>query len=331
MAGNITIEIVTADVLNFRADVLALKFAQDLYGVDLAVYNKLTSSGQEVTLPDIGNVAWHQSNKCLKAQTVLFIGVMPLHQFGYAGIRDFACKALHAIANEAPDTDHVALTLHGPGYGLDEAEAFKSELAGLMDAIRSGDYPSRLSRISFVERNQQRAERLQAVLDLLFPKGLILTGKTKSMSEPARHTQRELQRTGHSSAEKPHVFVAMPFAETMEDVFHYGIQGPVNSSGFLCERADYAHFTGDVIQWVKDRIGSAALVVADLSDQNPNVYLEVGYAWGRNIPTVLLVKNSADSLKFDVRGQRCLIYKTIKDLENKLLSELRGITAIKSN
>ena len=117
----------------------------------------------------------------------------------------------------------------------------------------------------------------------------------------------------------------------MQDVFDYGIQPPVKKAKFLCERADYAFFTGDVIQWVRERITSAALVIAELTDQNPNVYLEVGYAWGKNIPTVLLVRDSADHLKFDVRGQRCLIYTTIKELEKKLLRELQGVTANKDS
>jgi len=75
------------------------------------------------------------------------------------------------------------------------------------------------------------------------------------------------------------------------------------------------------MEWVRTRISSANLVIADLTSANPNVYLEVGYAWGRGVPTVLLVKNSTD-LKFDVRGQRSIVYSSIKDLEQKLANEL---------
>jgi nucleoside 2-deoxyribosyltransferase len=78
------------------------------------------------------------------------------------------------------------------------------------------------------------------------------------------------------------------------------------------------------MEWVRTRISSARLVIADLSDANPNVYLEVGYAWGCGRPTVLLVKDTAQ-LKFDVRGQRCLVYQKIKDLETSLRSELDGL------
>jgi len=118
----------------------------------------------------------------------------------------------------------------------------------------------------------------------------------------------------------------MPFAEEMDDVFHYGIQGAVNAAGFLCERADLSSFTGDIMAWVRDRITKASIVIADLSGANPNVYLEVGYAWGCGRPTVLLVRDSSE-LKFDTRGQRCLVYKRIKDLEESLgreLASLRG-------
>jgi hypothetical protein len=117
----------------------------------------------------------------------------------------------------------------------------------------------------------------------------------------------------------------MPFAEEMDDVFHYGIQGAVNAAGLLCERADLSTFTGDVIDWVKRRISSATLVVADLSSANPNVYLEVGYAWGCRVPTVLLARDAND-LKFDVMSQRCILYKSIKSLEEALRRELQGLS-----
>lgn len=113
----------------------------------------------------------------------------------------------------------------------------------------------------------------------------------------------------------------MPFAPEMDDVFHYGIQGAVNTAGLLCERADLAPFTGDVVDWVKNKISSASLVIADLSSANPNVYLEVGYAWGREIPTVLLARD-ANELKFDTKGQKCILYKSIKNLEDLLSKEL---------
>jgi hypothetical protein len=119
----------------------------------------------------------------------------------------------------------------------------------------------------------------------------------------------------------------MPFSEgEMEDVYGFGIQSPVNDAGFLCVRLDQTVFTGDILERVRERIDTSSLVIADLTGANANVYLEVGYAWGRSKPTVLLAKKGTE-LKFDIRGQRCLLYANITDLKKKLASELAGLSS----
>jgi len=192
------------------------------------------------------------------------------------------------------------------------------------DALSSGEYPEALDTITFAERNPDRAARMKYILHSLLPDGLLPLNVPLSGSSVGAATQADLETAGYGAAAKPHVFVAMPFAEAMDDVFHYGIQGAANAVGFLCERADLSSFTGDVMDWVKRRISGASLVVADLSSANPNVYLEVGYAWGCRVPTILLVKDPPD-LPFDVRGHRCLVYKSIHELEEKLRVELQGL------
>jgi hypothetical protein len=113
----------------------------------------------------------------------------------------------------------------------------------------------------------------------------------------------------------------MPFSEEMEDTFVFGIQAPVNRAGYLCERIDMDTFTGDILTRIKSRIETASLVIADLTGANANVYLEVGYAWGKDLPTLLLIRKGAE-LKFDVQSQRCITYKNIADLGKKLETDL---------
>jgi len=330
MKREILISMVNGDVLEFDADVLALKYAQDLYGADRAVYERISGGHAQPRLPKISGFTFLETHGFIGARYVLFVGVKPLRDFGYAEIREFGRKTLVSLAGEAPTTQHLALTIHGPGYGLDEAEAFESELAGVVDAVTNADFPEHLTTISFVERNAGRARRLAGSLKKVLPDGRIsLTDRRTALTALGQDAENTLRTAGYSSAGKPHVFVAMPFADTMDDVFHYGIQGAVNSAGFLCERADLSTFTGDVMNWVKARISSAQLVVADLSSANPNVYLEVGYTWGCRVPTVLLAKDSGD-LKFDVKGQRCILYKSIKALEDALRKELQGLADIRT-
>ena len=127
--------------------------------------------------------------------------------------------------------------------------------------------PAELLRVSIVERDAQSANRLRALLNAILPTGIVSDHQSRRDAQPASlgAARISLGTVGHDSREKPHVFVAMPFADDYADRFHYGIQGAANAAGYLCERADLASFTGDVIAWVKDRIGRAALVVADLT------------------------------------------------------------------
>jgi hypothetical protein len=53
--GRVLVEVQQGDVLSYSADVLALKYAQDLYGADLAVYNRLSESTRmSISLPSVG-------------------------------------------------------------------------------------------------------------------------------------------------------------------------------------------------------------------------------------------------------------------------------------
>lgn len=320
----VRITIASVDALSVDADVLVLKFAQAPYGVDRAVLESFSSHGNDLSarLPKPSGFLLIPTQEPLSAGSVLFVGVPPLRQFGYREIREFARKALTSLAGEAPSVRHVAMTIHGPGYGLDEREALQAQAAGLMDAISDRDYPRALERISIAERNPGRAERLTLALREVFPQGTLETGASHAPAAPGAPDRIErLRSVGYDSDGRRHVFVAMPFSKDFDDLFHYGIQGAVNSAGMLCERADLSTFTGDVIDWVKQRIATSDLVIADLSTANPNVYLEVGYAWGCGRRTVLLARK-ADELRFDVQGQRCLLYNSIKELESLLKHEL---------
>jgi len=92
---------------------------------------------------------------------------------------------------------------------------------------------------------------------------------------------KNLESAGSGSTIKPHVLVVK---NEMDDVFYYGIQGPTKK-GFLCERID-----------ISERVETAAAVIVDLTDVNPNVYLELGYAWGKERPTILLPKEDEEPL-----------------------------------
>ncbi len=220
----------------------------------------------------------------------------------------------------------MALTLHGAGYGLDEIACLDAELAGLLDAFELETVSPSLERVAIVEADLGRAERLRRHLEKTLS-GSALSGDTAG-TVTIPFAGEIGNKVGNVSSQTPsdrdHAFVAMPFAKQFEDVFHYGIAPSIHSVGLLCERIDQATFTGDVLARMKERITTATLMVADLTDANPNVYLEVGFAWAADVPTVL-VHHRDSELKFDVQGQKCLNYSTIKELEERLAPELKKL------
>lgn len=326
------IEVVCADVVNFSCDVLVLKYAQDFYGADELVASRLHNVSV-INVPSLtplpGDYVLVPSyEKVVAARAILFVGVRDLLEFRYGEIREFARSALHILARREPIVAHIAMTMHGIGIGLDESEAFLAQVAGLLDAVRLGDIPPALSKITIVEQNQGRAQRVQQLLDAnnagvignRYGSEEVKTPTLGRFSIP--YTSQKQIDAGTNSNTKPHVFVAMPFRKDMEDIFYYGIQKPVKEAGYLCERMDMETFTGDILERIKERIETASLVIADLTGANANVYLEVGYAWGKGKPTLLIAKQG-DQLKFDVQGQRCVMYETIRDLEQKLETDLK--------
>ena len=318
------------NVLTVDADVLVLKYAQQFYGADRVVAQILSESttGPFDLKPPPGECRSTSTFGTLTVPRVLFVGVKPLVEFGYPEIREFAVRALGNLASMARPISTIALTLHGPGYGLDENECFLAELGGIVEAITMDRFPEALQTVRIVERGVRRAARLSALLEAYLPGGEIERDAQRLRRRIGDQRSETLRTVGYDSGGKQHVFVAMPFTEEAGDLFHYGIRKAVNESGYLCGRIDEMPAVGDVLPKIKEMIRAATFVVAELTGSSPNVYLEVGYAWGCGVPTILLIQQSQiDTLKFNVAGQRCVPYANIRDLENRLAAELRGLAA----
>ena len=264
----IEIRVDEGDALNYRVDVLAVKYAQAYYGLDGAIVRRFKEAGFNIESlkPQPGQFELVSSHGQMMAKEILFFGVAPLREFRYQQIREFSRGIVQVLAKIAPNTVHLGLTLHGANYGLDEIEAFEAEVAGLTDAVAEGNIPGKLGLITIIERDTIRAKRLIRTLNELLPLGRIISDVGYCGGE--EESKARLRAAGYSSDSKPHVFVAMPFDDSMDDVYHYGISGAVRAAGFVCERVDQSAFTGEVLARVKQRIKSSVLVVADLSTAN---------------------------------------------------------------
>lgn len=319
--GACKISVTCSNIVDFGCDVVVLKYAQSFHGADRLVANSISADPTGEISPLPGEHILLSSDGKVAAKQVLFVGVPSPHILGYGEIREFARGAMQILSQSVPNAKHIAMTVHGPGLGLDETESFLALIGGLADAFRNGRVPLSLQQITIVEKSEGRADRLRRILEE-YPPVLSFSGQGVGKSLAA---QTRVNEAGRHSIAKPHVFVAMAFGEEMEDTYIFGIQGPVHAAGYLCERVDTTSFTGEILARIKTRIETAALVIADLSESNPNVYLQVGYAWGKDRPTLLIIKKGAP-LKFDAQNQRWLIYKNITDLAKRLEADVAELT-----
>ena len=268
---------------------MVVKYAQNLYGVDRAVADALLQSDIHVPL---GEYKLLLGSELVKASWIVFAGVQPLIYFDYDAIERFAHDTLHTLSNRHIDIHHVTMTLHGPGYGLDERECLYALLRGLQGAIRNGYAPTKLRRVTIVEQDRKRFGRLLQYLQVFASEGIQLRDPPRF--DTSRLKIRTDNRDGktvqpRSDRERGQLaFVAMPLGEQFEDVYYLGIQPAAHSNSLLCERVDAVSFKGDIVERIRVGIESATVVIADLTSANPYVYFEIGYAWAFRKPTILM-------------------------------------------
>jgi hypothetical protein len=110
------------------------------------------------------------------------------------------------------------------------------------------------------------------------------------------------------SAAGPIAFVIMPFAEEFLGGFQDVIEPAVEQAGLRCVRADQQP-QGHIQSQMFDQIFDAAVVVADISGVNPNVFYELGVAHCLGSRTVTLAREDyIDRVPFDIAPYRVLVY-----------------------
>jgi hypothetical protein len=123
----------------------------------------------------------------------------------------------------------------------------------------------------------------------------------------------------------------MPFAPAFDEVYETireVLERPPLS--FRCSRADELKGGGHIIEDILREIAEAEIIVADLTGRNPNVFYELGIVqMVKDVEKVILLSQDAESLPFDVRTFRCIIYKqTIhgaRELQEKLAAGVKAV------
>lgn len=122
------------------------------------------------------------------------------------------------------------------------------------------------------------------------------------------NTPHPIFRTKIEQIDRRLCFALMPFKKEWSDrVYKQLIRENVEKLGFQCIRAD--NLNGPiVIEDIWTKINQCAIIIADLTDKNPNVMYEVGIVHAIGKPAILLTQDMSD-IPFDFKHLRHYEYK----------------------
>jgi hypothetical protein len=117
-------------------------------------------------------------------------------------------------------------------------------------------------------------------------------------------------------------FVLMPFHSKYDDVYTIGIKEAAEKVGIVAERLDKQIFAEGMMERVYRQIEAADIIIAELSEKNPNVFYEVGYAHAKD-KLCILQTNDAQDIPFDLRHRRHIVYNgSLTYLRDELIKNL---------
>jgi hypothetical protein len=127
----------------------------------------------------------------------------------------------------------------------------------------------------------------------------------------------------------PRAFVVMQFGEPYDTLYKEVIQPVSAASGFDPYRADEVSGPGIILEDIISGIREAAVIVAEITPVNANVFYELGYAHATGKPTILLAEKG-QQLPFDVSGFRVIFYDDSIGGKRRVESELnRHLAALR--
>jgi hypothetical protein len=127
-------------------------------------------------------------------------------------------------------------------------------------------------------------------------------------------------------------FVISPFGEPFDTYFTHIVKPALEECGLFAIRGDSLYRPTTIVDDIWQGIREAKLLIAELTDRNPNVFYELGLAHAISKP-VILISKSIDDVPFDLRSIRVLVYdKDHPDWGNKLrLSLTKAIREVLQN
>ena len=106
--------------------------------------------------------------------------------------------------------------------------------------------------------------------------------------------------------ERKKLFIAMPFKDEHDPIFET-VQHVARNLDLELVHIGKSIFTGSIIDRIRTEIEEADVMIAIATEENGNVYYEIGLAHCQRKPVLLLTSNP-EKTKFDLRDHRAVVY-----------------------
>ena len=107
---------------------------------------------------------------------------------------------------------------------------------------------------------------------------------------------------------KPFALVLMPFKDEFKDIYEIGIREACEKAGVYCERIDEQIYGGTILDRIYNQIAKADIIISDMSDRNPNVFYETGYAHALGKQVIIATRKTED-IPFDLMNYPHIVYE----------------------
>lgn len=104
------------------------------------------------------------------------------------------------------------------------------------------------------------------------------------------------------------VFVLMPFSLNLKPIYDDHLKKVAKNLNLSIARADDFFSQNSIMHEVWSAITQAAILIADCTGKNPNVFYEIGIAHAIGKPVILITQNQ-DDVPFDLRHIRYIQYE----------------------
>lgn len=117
------------------------------------------------------------------------------------------------------------------------------------------------------------------------------------------------------------IFVLQPFDNKFNQLYNEYIEKPLKRKGYEVRKADDFLQPREIMRDIWQSLCEAEIIIADLTNKNPNVFYELGMAHAIGKYTILITQH-INSVPFDLRHTRIIEYSYDPDGFKKLKKDL---------